>query len=47
MVPTSAYADTLDPVEIEMWFHDSAERKHRLKAAIQGLASLPQDPQPE
>lgn len=32
-VPTSAYVDTLDPVAIEMWFLDSAERRHRLRAA--------------
>ncbi|MCP1556816.1 UNVERIFIED_ORG: hypothetical protein M2438_005318 [Methylobacterium sp. SuP10 SLI 274] len=47
VVPRSAYVDTLDPVEIEMWFVDSAERKHRLKAAIQGLAALPPEPEPE
>lgn len=36
-VPSSAYVDTLDPVAIEMWFLDSAERRHRLKAAVQAL----------
>ncbi|MRI55333.1 hypothetical protein D8770_15375 [Methylobacterium sp. DB1607] len=41
VVPSSAYVDTLDPVAIEMWFHDGAERQHRLKAVIQGLAALP------
>lgn len=29
VVPRSAYVDTLDPVEIEMWFLDNAERKRR------------------
>lgn len=42
-VPTSAYIDTLDPVA--MWFLDSAERRHRLKAAVQGLAALPPEPE--
>jgi hypothetical protein len=44
-VPTRAYIDTLDPVAIEMWFHDSAERRHRLKAAAQRLAALPPEPE--
>jgi hypothetical protein len=44
-VPTSAYIDTVDPVAIEMWFHDSAERRYRLKAAVQGLAVLPPVPE--
>lgn len=43
-VPTSAYIDTLDPVAIEMWFHDSAERRHRLKVAVQALAAMPPEP---
>ena len=42
-VPTSAYADTLDPAEIELWFADSAYRSHRLKEAIKELAKLPPD----
>lgn len=42
-VPTSAYADTLDPAEIELWFADSAYRIDRLKIAIRGLAKLPPD----
>lgn len=40
-VPTTAYIDTLDPVAIEMWFHDGAERRHRLDAAVRALAALP------
>lgn len=43
-VPTSAYVDTLDRVEIEMWFLDNAEKRQRLKAVIQGLAGLAEEP---
>lgn len=42
-VPTSAYIDTLDPAEIELWFADSAYRIDRLNKAITGLAALPDD----
>lgn len=42
-VPRSASVDTLDPVAIELRFLDSAERRHRLKAAVQALAALPPD----
>lgn len=43
-VPKSAHIDTLDPVAIEMWFLDSAERRHRLTAAAEGLAGRLPDP---
>ncbi|MCE4226314.1 hypothetical protein HCU64_21425 [Methylobacterium sp. C25] len=43
-VPTSAYIDTLDLVAIEMWFQDSAERRYRLKAAVEDLAGIPPEP---
>ena len=38
-VPAPALPDTLDPVEIELWFTDSAFLQDRLKAAIRGLAA--------
>lgn len=41
-VPTSAYPDTLDPAEIEVWFADSAYQIDRLQAAIKGVAKLPE-----
>lgn len=44
-VPPSAYVDTLDPIATEMWFLDSAERRHRLKGAVQALAALPPEPE--
>lgn len=42
-VPSSAYADALDPAAFKMWFHDSAEQRHRLKATVQALVALPPD----
>ena len=42
-VPTTAFIDSLDPVEIEMWFADSAFRIDRLNTAVRGLAELPDD----
>lgn len=42
-VPSSDYVDTLYPAAIEMWFHDSAERLHRLRAAVQSLAAQTPD----
>jgi hypothetical protein len=36
-VPTTALIDTLDPVEIELWFADGAFRSERLKNAIRAL----------
>lgn len=45
-MPRSAYVDTLntlDLVAIELWFLDGAERRHRLKAAVQARAALPPD----
>lgn len=48
-VPTSAFIDTLDPAQIELWFADGAYQAHRLRSVITQLAALPEDnstPQP-
>ncbi|MGW5959444.1 hypothetical protein [Methylorubrum thiocyanatum] len=42
-VPTTAFVDTLDPAQIELWFADSAYRAHRLEAAITHLAAMSED----
>ncbi|SFL56718.1 hypothetical protein SAMN04488125_11820 [Methylorubrum salsuginis] len=42
-VPTSAFIDTLDPAQIELWFADGAYRAHRLRSATTRLAALPED----
>lgn len=42
-VPISAYADRVDPAEIELSFADSAYRMHRLVEAIKELSKLPSD----
>lgn len=37
-VPTTALIDSLDPVEIELWFADGAFRSERLTNAIRALS---------
>lgn len=39
VVPTPSMIDSLDPAEIELWFADSAFRRHRMSNAISMLAA--------
>ncbi|KJF65409.1 MULTISPECIES: hypothetical protein [Rhizobium/Agrobacterium group] len=41
-VPTSAFIDTLDPTEIELWFADKAFTIDRLKRVMKDVADLPE-----
>ncbi|MCF1495082.1 hypothetical protein FS834_21570 [Agrobacterium vitis] len=41
-VPTSAFIDTLDPTEIELWFADKAFTIDRLKRVMTDVADLPE-----